>query len=111
MNSAERGAPETVDSGSPDAMHAKAEGSANINQIRVTMPMSMWGVVAISIAAIILSGIALYEVSQVRMHEQLNAYDLSQLKSGRVAYLQGQVETAQKLIQFYGIDKACRSRK
>ena len=104
-------APETVASGSPDAMHARAEHGGNVNQIRVTMPMSVWGVITLAVAAIILSGIALYEVSQVRMHEQLNAYAISDLKSNQITYLESHVRTDNALIQAYGIGKECRRAK
>ena len=104
-------APETVASASPDAMHARAERGGNVNQVRLVMPVSAWAVAVLSAAAIMASGIALYEVGQIRMHEQLNAYDLSQLRSGRVAYLEGQVKTAQALIEAYGIGKSCRRAK
>jgi hypothetical protein len=104
-------APETVASGSPDAMHARAEHGGNVNQIRVTMPMSVWGVIALAVAAFILSGISLYEVSQVRMHEQLNAYNLRELSVNQITYLESHVRTDDALIQAYGIGKECGRAK
>lgn len=101
-------APETVASASPDAMHARAEGSGNINQVRVTMPMAVWGVIALSVAAIILSGLSLYEISRLRVHTSLNAYTISELQGGKIAWLIGEVQNNHDLIQAYGVGKSCR---
>lgn len=104
-------APETVASGSPDAMHARAEHGGNVNQIRVTMPMSVWGVIALSVAAFIMSGLALYETGRVRVHTSLNAYTISQLENGKIARLIGEVQNNHDLIQAYGVGKSCRRAK
>ncbi len=104
-------APETVAPGSPDAMHAKAEHGGNINQVRVTMPMAVWGVIALSVAAFIMSGLALYEITRLRVHTSLNAYTISQLENGKISWLIGQVQTNNQLIQTYGIGQACRRAK
>ena len=116
---ASEGVPDTVASASPDAMHAHTDGGSTTNQIRITLPVSAWAIAVVCALSLAVSGIALYEalyvnnhsIGQVRMHEQLNAYNLRELSVNQITYLESHVRTNDALIQAYGIGKSCRRAK
>lgn len=81
------------------------QGNAMVNNIRLTVPLSAWIVALFAVASVLISLWSLHEAAQIRMKEQLNAYNLDELKTNQVAYLIGKEQTDHDLIQAYGISK------
>lgn len=90
-----------------------AEGGAhvNVNRLNLVVPMSVWFVALISVAAILMSIWALYQLGQVRVYGQLNALHLSEYQDSTGAWLVSQTKTNQALIEAYGIGKSCKAEK
>lgn len=95
---------------SSDAMQAKAEGSGNVNQFKLVVPMTGFMMIVCALLALSVAvNVALfYEYTTVSRAGWVNAYDLQQLKMGPVSYLESEVKTTQDLVQAYGVGKSCR---
>jgi hypothetical protein len=89
-----------------------AHPGANVNLTRLTLPKDPWQLIVAILLALSMLGNVMMWVSyrQLQQTVDLDRYDDNTFINGRFADLKVEVETHEKLIQAYGLQKSLKEK-